>query len=60
MRLDATGTNLLIDVNGTPVLQRRRPRAVNSLTVIGSSDDDTLRIDETAGGLPQFLGQTPA
>ena len=59
VRMDATGTDLLIDVNGTPVFQGLAS-TINSLTVIGCSDDDRLRIDETAGGLPQFLGQTPA
>jgi len=33
--------------------------AVNSLTVIGSSDDDTLRIAETEEGLPILRGDAP-
>ena len=59
VRLNAAGTELLIDVNGAPIFQGA-DATINSLTVIGSSDNDTLRIDETAGGLPKFLGQTPA
>ncbi|MCI0361063.1 MAG: hypothetical protein L0211_21500, partial [Planctomycetaceae bacterium] len=59
VRLDGTGTNLLVDVNATPVFAGA-DAGINSLTVIGSSDNDTLRVDETAGGLPKFAGQTPA
>ncbi|MEX2177052.1 MAG: hypothetical protein WD872_22000 [Pirellulaceae bacterium] len=58
VRLDDTGTQLWIDVDGVPLF-RGATAAVRSLTIIGSSDDDVLRIDETAGGLPRFAGRTP-
>jgi len=34
--------------------------SVNSLTVVGSSDDDSLILNETMLGLPNFPGQSPA
>jgi filamentous hemagglutinin family protein len=33
--------------------------SANSLTVIGSTDDETVSITETAGGLPAFLASAP-
>jgi hypothetical protein len=59
LRLDPTGTNVLVDVDGVPIFSGTAA-TIQSLTVIGSADDDRLRIDETAGGLPKFAGQTPA
>ncbi|MCO6459575.1 MAG: VCBS repeat-containing protein, partial [Pirellulaceae bacterium] len=56
--LDGTGTNLLLIVNGSQHYEGAAADIL-SLTVIGSSDNDTLQINETMGGLPQFSGQAP-
>jgi len=52
---------------GDLVLVRKRaekfrgsPSTINSLTVIGSDDNETLQVDETAAGLPTFHGTAPA
>ena len=59
VRLDLSGSNLLIDVNGQNVLTR--PAAsILSLAIIGSADDDRLRIEEVGGRLPRFAGGTPS
>jgi hypothetical protein len=59
VRLDPTGTDLLIDVNGASVFTGA-VAGIQSLAIVGSDDDELLRIDETAGGLPLFSGQSPA
>jgi hypothetical protein len=59
VRLDPTGTDLLIDVNGASVFTGA-VAGIQSLVIVGSDDDESLRIDETAGGLPLFAGQSPA
>jgi len=64
LSLNATG-QLPLDVGptGTEVTQLIFNNAVteiNSITITGSADDDTLEIDDTAGGgLPRFAGTVP-
>jgi Ca2+-binding RTX toxin-like protein len=58
VRLDEAGTTLLIDISGVPVFAGAA-RSVKSLAILGSADDDRLRIQEVAGRLPRFAGQTP-
>ncbi|QDU03547.1 hypothetical protein V6x_32680 [Gimesia chilikensis] len=57
--LDAGGTNLLIDINGSNFFTGN-DADILSFTVLGSADDDTLNINETAGGLPFFATAAPA
>ena len=57
--LDAGGTNLLIDINGSNFFTGN-DADILSFTVLGSDDDDTLNINETAGGLPMFTTASPA
>ncbi|QGQ22586.1 choice-of-anchor D domain-containing protein [Gimesia benthica] len=57
--LDAGGTNLLIDINGSNFFTGA-DADILSFTVLGSDDDDTLNINETAGGLPFFATAAPA
>ncbi len=57
-QLDATGTNLILDVNAGNVFTGL-DNVIQSLTIIGSNDNDALTIQETAGGLPKFLGGAP-
>ena len=59
MQVDPSGTNLLLDVNGGSVLNGPKSN-IESLTIIGSSDNDALTIQETAGGLPRFNSGAPA
>ncbi|MFP6611077.1 MAG: hypothetical protein VB835_02115, partial [Pirellulales bacterium] len=58
-QLTATGANLQLFVNTNQIFEGDASD-VFSFTVIGSDDDDTLNIIETAGGLPSFSGQAPA
>ena len=46
---------LNVRINGAPAFAGYEA-AINSLTVIGSTDQDTLRIVETTDGLPSFPG----
>ncbi|WP_145448519.1 beta strand repeat-containing protein, partial [Gimesia panareensis] len=57
--LDAGGTNLLIDINGSNFFTGD-DADILSFTVLGSNDNDTLNINETAGGLPFFATAAPA
>ncbi|MEQ8852748.1 hypothetical protein, partial [Gimesia sp.] len=57
--LDAGGTNLLIDINGSNFFTGN-DADILSFTVLGSDDDDTLNINETAGGLPIFATAAPS
>ncbi|QDV17780.1 hypothetical protein Pan153_24350 [Gimesia panareensis] len=57
--LDAGGTNLLIDINGGNFFTGD-DADILSFTVLGSNDNDTLNINETAGGLPFFATAAPA
>ena len=57
--LDAGGTNLLIDINGSNFFTGN-DADILSFTVLGSADNDTLNINETAGGLPFFATAAPA
>ncbi|MCO6458613.1 MAG: choice-of-anchor D domain-containing protein, partial [Pirellulaceae bacterium] len=56
--LDGSGTNLLLIVNGSQHYEGAAADIL-SLTVIGSNDDDSFQINETAGGLPSFSGPAP-
>lgn len=61
VRLDAAGTNLVLDRLGLPpdfvgVFFNSTVAAIRSLAVIGSSDPDTLRIREVNGRLPGETG----
>ena len=58
-QLNAAGTALSLDVNGGNVFTGPN-NIIQSLTIIGSADNDSLQINETAGGLPHFLGAAPA
>ncbi|WP_425619265.1 PA14 domain-containing protein [Anatilimnocola sp. NA78] len=56
--LDAAGTSLQVEVNG--VTQFNGPDAtIASFTIIGSDDDETLRVVESAGGMPFFSTNAP-
>ncbi|WP_449267343.1 Ig-like domain-containing protein, partial [Gimesia panareensis] len=57
--LDAGGNNLLIDINGGNFFTGD-DADILSFTVLGSNDNDTLNINETAGGLPFFATAAPA
>jgi fibronectin-binding autotransporter adhesin len=57
-QLSPTGTNLLLSANGSSLFGGAKD-SIQSLTIIGSSDDETLTIQETTGGLPLFVGGTP-
>ncbi|MCI0358261.1 MAG: hypothetical protein L0211_07245, partial [Planctomycetaceae bacterium] len=58
VRLDDPGTNLLVDIDGVPFFAGAAA-SINSLTVIGSADDDRLTVEEINGRLPKFAGRTP-
>ncbi|WP_254508011.1 beta strand repeat-containing protein [Anatilimnocola floriformis] len=58
-RLNPAGTDLLLDVNGGNVFTGAAS-GIQSLTVIGSTDNDSFTIQETAGGLPKFKSAAPA
>ncbi len=58
-QLDAAGANLLLDVNGGNVFAGP-DNIIQSLTIIGSADNDTFQINESVGGLPRFTGAAPA
>ena len=49
---------LTLRINGSPAFSGIE-WAINSMTVVGSSDDDTLAIIETANGLPRLPGTAP-
>ncbi|WP_197993345.1 LamG-like jellyroll fold domain-containing protein, partial [Gimesia aquarii] len=53
VQLDAAGTNLLIDVNASNFASIAAADIL-SFTVIGSTDNETLNINESPGGLPLF------
>ena len=55
VRLDESGTELLIDVDGQRVFAVGAD-SVRSLTILGSGDDDHLRIEDSAGGFLSFAG----
>ncbi|WP_417382519.1 choice-of-anchor D domain-containing protein [Gimesia sp.] len=57
--LDAGGTNLVLDIN-TNNFFTGDDADIRSFTVLGSTDNDTLNINETAGGLPLFVTAAPA
>lgn len=57
-QLNAAGDTLSLDVNGGNVFAGP-DNIIQSLTIIGSADNDTLQINETAGGLPRFTGAAP-
>lgn len=57
-QLNAAGDTLSLDVNGGNVFAGP-DNIIQSLTIIGSADNDTLQINETAGGLPRFAGAAP-
>jgi fibronectin-binding autotransporter adhesin len=57
--LDASTGDLVLSVNNVEKF-RGSPSTINSLTVIGSDDNETFQVDETAAGLPAFHGQAPA
>ena len=59
VRFDASGSNLLIDVNGQQLFDRPTS-TILSLTIIGSADVDRMRIEEVGGRLPRFAGGTPS
>jgi autotransporter-associated beta strand protein len=58
-QLNAAGTSLELLVNAAPVFSGA-DASIESLTIIGSSDNDALTIQETAGGLPRFASGAPA
>ena len=58
-QLNPAGTDLLLDVNGSNVFTGA-VASIQSLTVIGSSDNDSFTIQQTAGGLPSFKSAAPA
>jgi fibronectin-binding autotransporter adhesin len=57
-QISPSGTDLLLAVNAAPLFTGTNS-SIQSLTIIGSSDDETLTIQETTGGLPLFLGGAP-
>jgi len=57
--LDDSGTWLDVAVNSVPQFSAVAA-SVNSLEVIGSTDSDTLIINESTGGLPSFAGDLAA
>nr|MCH9773453.1 choice-of-anchor D domain-containing protein [Cyanobacteriota bacterium] len=56
--LDVPGTNLILDING-PNFFTGAIADILSFTVVGSTDDETLNVNETAGGLPFFTEAAP-
>ena len=58
-QLNPAGIDLLLDVNGSNVFTGA-VASIQSLTVIGSSDNDSFTIQQTAGGLPSFKSAAPA
>jgi hypothetical protein len=54
----STTKTLNIEINGQPAFSGVES-AINSLTVIGSNDADTLVIPQTAAGLPMLQGLSP-
>jgi|GEM_PF-5748335 len=57
--LDAGGTNLVLDVNTTNIFTGA-DADILSFTVLGSTDADTLNINESAGGVLRFTEAAPA
>ncbi|QDU49563.1 golvesin C-terminal-like domain-containing protein [Gimesia panareensis] len=57
--LDAGGTNLLIDINSSNFFTGAAADIL-SFTVLGSNDNESLNINETAGGLPFFATAAPS
>ncbi|WP_254508661.1 autotransporter-associated beta strand repeat-containing protein [Anatilimnocola floriformis] len=58
-RLNNAGDTLQLLVNSLPVFSGADAN-IESLTIIGSTDNDALMITETAGGLPRFNSGAPA
>ncbi|WP_254509590.1 autotransporter-associated beta strand repeat-containing protein [Anatilimnocola floriformis] len=58
-RLNNAGDTLQLLVNSLPVFSGADAN-IESLTIIGSTDNDALTITETAGGLPRFNSGAPA
>ncbi|QDV49759.1 golvesin C-terminal-like domain-containing protein [Gimesia fumaroli] len=56
--LDATGTDLQIAINPS-IFFTGAIADILSFTVLGSSDSDSLHVNETAGGLPFFATAAP-
>ena len=59
LRLDGPDAGLQLRINDQLHYVGRNIDLL-SLTVLGSADDDTLRIQETEHGLPNFRGMAPA
>ena len=57
-QISPDGVNLQLNVNAVPLFTGARS-GIQSLTVIGSNDSETLTIQETTGGLPGFAGGAP-
>ncbi|MCA9245959.1 MAG: choice-of-anchor D domain-containing protein [Planctomycetales bacterium] len=58
VELSRSGADLVVDVNGGNVFTGANADVL-SFTLLGSTDDDTLRVNETASGLPSFAGTSP-
>ena len=54
IQMDAGGT--LLELNGSTISQSFTATLFESLTITGNGNDNTLTINETAGGLPTFGG----
>src|SRR5690606_27482235 len=57
-RLDGTGVNLELEVNANPFFSGAAAD-IRSLTVIGSSDNDSFTLVEVGGELPSFAADAP-
>ncbi|HID23610.1 MAG TPA: hypothetical protein EYP14_14600, partial [Planctomycetaceae bacterium] len=57
VRLNAAGDQLELRVNGTQIFAGDLAD-INTFRVVGSGDDETLVLTETAGGLPSFAGDS--
>jgi fibronectin-binding autotransporter adhesin len=57
-QLNAAGDMLQLFVNAASVFEGA-DADIESLTIIGSNDDEALTVQETAGGLPNFGGAAP-
>ncbi len=57
-QISPDGANLQLNVNAAPIFSGAKT-GIQSLTIIGSNDNETLTIQETAGGLPMFAGGAP-
>ncbi len=59
-RLDGSGVNLELRVNGPTPFYSGPAASVRSLTVIGSADGDSFTLTEVGGQLPSFVATAPA